>query len=309
MAKIRLLPLLTLLILVLTACGGKAEKKPEVANEPTISLYINETGEVKKMKLEEYLLGVVAAEMEPTWPENALAAQAILARTFTMENIASGRVKKLHGTDASTSVEEFQAYNPERITDNVRRAVEATRGEVLKYQGNYVKGWFSACCGGVTAGAVEGLEWRKTETPYIKAGLKDGCMEVTTPENKSWVAEISLAKVRQAVNKAVGNDPGPVTAVSIVKRGPSGRAERVQVNGVQISGSAFRLGVGSELMRSTLIKDMHIEGDKLVVAGQGFGHGVGMCQWGAYKMANENKTAEEIIKFYYPGASIEKAWQ
>lgn len=310
MPRFKYLPLLilTLMLLILTACAGKTEKKPSVGQEPTISLYINETGEVKKMKLEDYLMGVVAAEMEPTWPEKALAAQAILARTFTMENISSGRVKKLHGTDASTSVEEFQAYNPQRINDNVRRAVNATRGKVIKHQNNYVKGWFSACCGGVTAGAAEGLDWRKTQTPYIKSGLRDGCMEVTKPENKGWVAQIPLTKVQQAVSQTMGKDPGTITNASIVKQGPSGRAEQVQINNVQISGPALRLAVGSELMRSTLIKGMHIEGGNLVVTGDGFGHGVGMCQWGAYKMASENKSPEQIIKFYYPGATIEKAW-
>ena len=71
--------------------------------------------------------GVVAAEMDTKWPVNALAAQAILARTFTMENIQEGRVRQLRGTDASTSVEEFQAYEPAKINDNVRKAVEMTR--------------------------------------------------------------------------------------------------------------------------------------------------------------------------------------
>jgi stage II sporulation protein D len=298
---------------LLTACAGnqdkKPEQKPEINEEPIISLYINETGEKKQIKLEEYLVGVVAAEMEPTWPENALAAQAILARTFTMENIASGRVKELHGTDASTSVEEFQAYNPSRINDNVRRAVQSTRGQVIKYNGEYVKGWFAACCGGVTAGAVEGLDWRKTKTPYIKAGLQDGCLDITTPENKHWVANIPLNKVREAVQQTAGQDPGNITSVDIVERGPSGRVQKVKVGSVQLSGPGFRLAVGSELMRSTLVEEMRVEGNNLVVTGRGFGHGVGMCQWGANKMATEGKSAEEIVKFYYQGVTVDKIWQ
>ncbi|MEG6617179.1 SpoIID/LytB domain-containing protein [Peptococcaceae bacterium 1198_IL3148] len=309
---LKLLLPVVIALAVLTACGGNEEKKPEqqeFKGEPTISLFINDTGEKKQIKLEEYLVGVVAAEMEPTWPENALAAQAILARTFTMENIASGRVKKLHGADASTSVEEFQAYDPSRINDNVRKAVESTRGQVIKYNGDYVKGWFAACCGGVTANAVEGLDWRKTQTPYIKAGLQDGCLEVTTPENKKWVATIPLDQVRAAVQKTVGQDPGNITTVEVAQWGPSGRAQQIKVGNVQLSGPGFRLAVGSEVMRSTLIKDIRVEGNNLVITGQGFGHGVGMCQWGANKMATEGKSPEEIVKFYYQDVTIDKLWQ
>lgn len=180
---------------------------------------------------------------------------------------------------------------------------------MLKHQGDYVKGWFSACCGGVTAGAAEGLDWRKTKTPYLEAGLQDGCLEVTKPENKNWVAQIPLTEVQEAVSKTIGQDPGNITKVGILKRGPSNRAEQIIINDSQLSGPALRLAVGSELMRSTLIKDIYIEGENLVVTGDGFGHGVGMCQWGAYKMANEGKTPEQIIKFYYPQAAIEQAWQ
>ena len=296
-----------------TACAG--EKKPvpndnqEIGEEPTISLYVNETGEKKQIKLEEYLAGVVAAEMEPTWPDNALAAQAILARTFTMENIESGKIKKIHGTDASTDVEEFQAYDPSRINDKVKKAVQNTRGQVIKYNGEYVKGWFSACCGGKTANAVEGLSWTKTKTPYVKSGLEDGCLSVTQPENKNWVAEIPVDKVRAAVKETAGTDPGEITAVEIVEKGPSGRATKIKLGNATVSGPALRLAVGSEIMRSTLIDDIRVEGENVVITGNGFGHGVGLCQWGAKKMAAENKSPEEIIKFYYQGVTIEKLWQ
>lgn len=301
-----------IILTLLTSCAG--EKKPapdrtQPGEEPTITLFVKETGEKKEIKLEEYLMGVVAAEMEPTWPENALAAQAILARTFTMENIESGKIKKLHGTDASTDVEEFQAYDPSRINDRVRRAVESTCGEVIKYNGEYVKGWFSACCGGKTANAVEGLNWTKTKTPYVQSGIEDGCLSITTPENRNWVAKIPLEQVRAAVKQAAGVDPGNITSVQIVEKGPSGRATKIKLGEATVSGPALRLAVGSELMRSTLIKDIRVEDGNLVITGDGFGHGVGLCQWGANKLATENKSPEEIIKFYYQDVTIEKLWK
>ncbi|MFZ5646230.1 MAG: SpoIID/LytB domain-containing protein [Bacillota bacterium] len=299
-------------VLIISSCARGPQKSPglyKYKSEPTISLYDNKTGEKKNIKLEEYLAGVVAAEMEPTWPVNALAAQAIIARTFTMENIESGRVKKIRGTDASTSVEEFQAYDPSRINDNVRKAVNMTRGEVVLYNGSFIKGWFSACDGGVSASAKEGLAYTKTPTPYINAGVKDNCLSITTEENKSWKREIPLDKVRSAVKQITGQDPGAVNAAGISQKGPSGRAEKIKLGNAEVGGPALRLALGSEEVRSMLLDSATVQGGKLVLAGKGFGHGVGMCQWGAHLMAKKGKAPEDIVKFYFKDIEVRKLWK
>lgn len=297
--------------LLVSSCARKPQEKPvpeRFKNEPMISLFINETGEKEQIKMEEYITGVVAAEMEPTWPVNALAAQAILARTFTMENIKAGRVKKLHGTDASTSVEEFQAYDPTRINDNVRQAVQRTRGEVATYQGDYIKAWFSACDGGISASAAEGLAYTKTPTPYVKVGVKDNCLSITTEENKHWQKEVPLAQVREAVKKITGQDPGNITSARVTQKGPSGRAEKIQIGKAVVGGPALRLALGSDQVRSMLLEDVSVQGGNLVVTGRGFGHGVGMCQWGANLMAKQGKSPEDIVKTYFRDVNIQKLW-
>jgi len=282
---------------------------PPAAEEPTISLYINKTGEKKNIKLEEYVQGVVAAEMDTRWPVNALAAQAILARTFTMENIKAGRVKQLHGADASTSVEEFQAYDPSKINDNVRQAVEQTRGEVLTYRDNFIRAWFSACDGGVSATAEEGLAYTREPTPYVKGGAQDGCLSITEPKNKAWEVRIPTDQARAAVRNVTGNDPGPVISASIVKKGPSGRAEQLKIGNAVVGGPALRLALGSEKVRSMLLSDVRVEGGQLVLAGKGFGHGVGMCQWGARLMAEQGKSPEDIVRFYFKDIEIKRQWK
>lgn len=300
------------LVAACAACARGPQAKPvpdRLREEPTISLFMNETGEKKNIKMEEYIAGVVAAEMEPTWPVNALAAQAVLARTFTMENIKAGRVKKLHGTDASTSVEEFQAYDPTRINDRVRDAVQRTRGEVATYRGDYIKAWFSACDGGISASAREGLAYTKTPTPYVKAGVKDNCLTIAPPENRNWQAAIPLGQVRAAVKEVTGNDPGAITSASIAQKGPSGRAEKIQIGNAQVGGPALRLALGSQQVRSMLLDKVSVQGDKLVLSGSGFGHGVGMCQWGANLMSQNNKSPEDIVRFYFRDIEIQKLWQ
>ncbi|MGQ9557887.1 MAG: SpoIID/LytB domain-containing protein [Desulfurispora sp.] len=299
------------ILVIAVSCRPGAQKKPAPTRydrEPEISLFVNDTGQKKKIKLEDYVAGVVAAEMEPTWPVNALAAQAILARTFTMENIQAGRVKKLHGTDASTSVEEFQAYDPSRINDNVRKAVQMTRGEVITYNGQYIKAWFSACDGGISSSAKEGLAYTKTPTPYVKANVRDNCLSITTAENKQWTARVPLARVRAAVQKITGKDPGNISQAAIARKGPSGRAETIRLGSVTVGGPALRLALGSEVMRSTLLENIAVQGDQLVMTGRGFGHGVGMCQWGAHLMARQGQSPEEIVKFYYQNVRIDKLY-
>lgn len=304
---------LTLVLLMFLASGcQQASRRPDASDkklekEPVISLYINETGETKQIGIEEYLEGVVAAEMDPNWPDEALAAQAILARTFTMKKIEEGGVKA-RGTDASTDVEEFQAYNPQRINDKVRQAVQRTRGEVVTYQGEYINAWFHADSGGKTAAsAVEGLEFRREPAPYIKS-VEDPGHDITTPENKSWTATFTKEQVQQAVREAAGNDPGPVNSIEVVKRGPSGRVTSIKVNDITLSGPALRLALGSEVMRSTLVDDIRLEQGQIVIQGKGYGHGVGMSQWGARALAEQGKKAEEIVQYFFKDVKIETRW-
>lgn len=303
--------LLCMILLVFSGCN--TQKRPgqnkDFNEEPTISLYVEETGEKKQIKMEEYLKGVVAAEMDPAWSIEALAAQAIIARTFTIEKMKNGNGVPARGTDASTNHEEFQAYDASRINENVSKAVERTRGEVVKYQGNYIKAWFFADGGGQTAAsAKEGLAYTKEPTPYIQS-VSDPGSEITTAENKAWRAVFPVDYLRQKVKEATGQDPGNVSKISIVDKGPSGRATSIKVGNVTVSGPALRLALGSEKMRSTMLTDIKIEGGSLIVSGKGFGHGVGMSQWGAKAMAEQGKKAEQIIEYFFKDVQINKEWQ
>lgn len=284
---------------------GSKIVRPE--GEPEITLYVNQTGEKKKIKLEEYVAGVVAAEMDPKWPQQALAAQAILARTFTLERIDSGQGVPRREADASTDPKEFQAYDQARINDNVRQAVAMTRGEVIEHDGRYVKAWFHSNAGGRTDTAQAGLDYNKEQTPYIKE-VSDPGQQVAPPGERDWQIEVPLSRVQEAVRSATGKDPGPITAAAIVNRSPAGRAVTIKLNDVSLSGPALRLALGPELMKSTLIDKFEIQGQQLLIAGRGRGHGVGMSQWGAYYYAKQGKSPEDIIKQYYQGVNIAKAY-
>ncbi len=277
-------------------------KPPRTTEEPTVSVYFHETGDIKSMPLETYLQGVVAAEMEPSWPTQALEAQAIVARTYTMKKLEEGNIPGKNA-QASTNPKEFQAYNAARVNDRVKAAVQNTRGQVITYRGKPIMAWFHAASGGKTASAAEGLNFKKESTPYV-APVTD----VQTQPVQTWQHTFSSEAISRACS-TLGVDVGHVTSVKIGKKGPSGRAETLEINGKSVSAPSFRLSVGDRQMKSTLLDEVRIVGDSVVMKGRGDGHGVGMSQWGAWLMAQRGKSASDIVNYYYKGIKIQSLWK
>jgi len=275
--------------------------------EPEIRVFIAANNTIKTMKFEDYLKGVVAAEMDPTWPMEALAAQAIIARSFTLQKIAEEGGVPARGTHASTDIKEFQAYDSSRINDNVHKAVENTRGQVAVHGNQFIRGWFHAYAGPRTALAEEGLEFEGPNPPYIKI-VDSPAEDVVPPEQGDWQASFPLDSIRRVTQQVTGSDPGQVTKVEIAEKGPSGRVTLFRVNNTEVSAPQMRLALDSTVMRSTYVDNLHIEGNSLVMEGKGYGHGVGMCQWGAKALATEGKSAEDIVRYYYRDVQIVSVW-
>ncbi len=274
--------------------------------EPVLNVYISETGETRPMPFEEYIKGVVAGEMDPKWDMEALAAQAIIARSFTLQKIQEKGGIPARNAHASTDIEEFQAYDAASITEQVSRAVDKTRGLVAVHNGEYIRGWFHAFAGPRTALADEGLGFEKNP-PYIQI-VKSPGGDVIPPEEDPWEASFNLEEVRNAVRKSAGKDPGQIKEFEIARKGPSGRVTQFRANDTLVPAPEFRIALGSTEMRSTLIEDMEVTGGNVVFRGTGFGHGVGMCQWGARAQAEQGRSAEEIVKYYYRNVEVVKIW-
>ncbi|MFZ5436399.1 MAG: SpoIID/LytB domain-containing protein [Bacillota bacterium] len=274
-------------------------------SEPQISIFMHETGEKRSIRLEDYLKGVVAAEMEPDWPVEALAAQAIIARTFTVERLENGGgVRRLHGTDVCNDETHLQAYDPGRITDQVIEAVDKTRGLIAVFQGRPVRAWFHASSGGKTATPGEGLGFDKEATPYLRS-IED---PMGVGKETRWEASFTQGEVATALS-GLGKNIGSLESAEVAERGPSGRAISIRLNDLEVPANQLRFALGPERMRSTLIDELRVEGNNLVMIGKGFGHGVGMSQWGARNMAEAGKSCEEIVKFYYKDVTFERRWQ
>lgn len=311
-----------LLIGTMSVGGGCLKKEGDEApfksmvtrfsRPPEISVFIKETGQKKRMDIEEYLLGVVAGEMKPNWPENAYAAQAIIARTFTMEFLSRGGSRKLHGADISTDETEAQAYNAANITPAIRKAVSKTKGLVMIYKNRYIKGWYSASCGGLTASADEGLGYKGPEPPYVSS-VKTNEEKYTPKEEFYWEAVLTSAEINAALKTMNQPEIGEVQKMEVLKRGTAHRAVSIKFSGVRgsatVIGADFRVAYGPEKLRSIWISDQIEKGsDGIKVKGRGFGHGVGLSQWGAYGYAKQNWNPQRIVKHFYPKISITKIW-
>ena len=298
-------------VMLISWSGDDSNIVRELEEEPTLTVYVNETGEIKQMKLEEYLMGVVAGEMFPDWPVNAYAAQAIFARSFTMDFVSQGGVKDKYGADVSTSIEETQAYNPAAITAEIRRGVEMTRGQEMTYDNRYVRGWFHAYSGGITARAKEGLDYQEEEPPFPKS-VRLPENEYAPEEVKAWEVEYSAGELRNLLAQR-GVNVGEITGVEILERGPTERITRLMVKGSQgeqeMTGPEFRLAVDSTKMKSTLVREFSFQDGVLRISGTGYGHGVGLSQWDAFMLAKEGKSPEEIVQTFFEGVTIRKIYE
>ena len=277
-----------------------------IAEEPQLKVHVADTGEIQEMGLEKYLEGVVAGEIENTWPIEALKAQAIIARTFTVEELQRrGGVGGIRpGADVSTDHTIFQAYDASKVNDDIRRAVEETRGQILTFRGVPVRALFHSDAGGRTATPEEGLGQDFGPLPYLQ-----GRSVPWTAPNTEWTETFSREEVRQAAVAASGSDPGSFDSIAIGERGPSGRAVTLNIGNAHVPAPEFRRAIGSTRMRSALLTSVNMIGGTVTFAGRGFGHGVGMSQWAARGMAEQGRRAEDIATFFFPGSRLTRMWR
>lgn len=283
---------------------GKIE---DTGAEPMLSVYVVSDERVEQLGIEAYLEAVLAGEMQNDWPMEALKAQAILARTFVLKFI-SEKESMYPGAMISTDIKEAQAYDPTGVNERIQDAIAQTRGIVMVHEGEFPFAWFHAHAGGLTELAKPGLEYEADEPGYTQ--ITESPESDKAPEDaKSWTASFSKAEVLAAI-KAAGASVSSLSNLSVAEHGDSGRAITLSVNNGEatVSAPSLRLALDSTKLRSTLLSSIKVEGDTVTFAGKGYGHGVGMSQWGAYGMAEDGKTAAEIVAHYFKDIHLEKLW-
>lgn len=307
MRRKHLLPLL-LTFLCLTGCVKSAPKDftaevlPSPSAEPPIlNVHIIDQNAVVSMDIETYVAGVVAGEMPNDWPPEALKAQAILARTFVLKFITE-KDSRYPGADISTDIAEAQAYNASAINARIQQAVQETTGLILLTEDNELPyTWFHSHSGGMTESAIAGIDWQGDEPAYIRSN--EGMEADTAPWRGDFTAAEFIAACRNA-----GAKVSSCKSIQIGQKGNSGRAVTLVVDGATVNAARVRISLGSAKMRSTLLTELSVEGDIIHMSGLGYGHGVGLSQWGAHALAQRGWSAEEIALHYYKGLHVVKVW-
>jgi stage II sporulation protein D len=251
---------------------------------------------INEVPLEEYIKGVVSAEVKSNWHIEALKAQAVVARTYAVyRKLNTAKDLPYHLTSSVLS----QVYKGENLSPEVSRAVDETRNEILTYNGKPIVAFYHSTSGGMTEDAGEVF----TESlPYIKP-VKTNC---ELSPFYMWEKVIPAGEIEKALGVK------GITDIKINGYTVSGRVKEFalivekSLDPVEMPAIEFRKKLGWERLPSTMITELSKNEDSFVFEGRGYGHGVGMCQWSSLQMALDGKSYREILGFFYPGAVLNK---
>lgn len=276
--------------------------------------------------MENYLLSVISSEMKSSSSLELLKAHAVISRSWLlarMEERKSGGAAPHREFDvcADDHCQRYQGLAM-AVGESVRRAIDQTWGQVLRYRGALCDTRYSKCCGGRTE--LYSTCWEDKDFPYLQSVEDRFCdcehseilpqvlndYDMRTMDFHDWTVRYSREELSTLVHRRTGVDYGEIFSLEPVERGPSGRIKYLRINGTKHSAV-----IGKELAIRRALSETHLkssafevtaDGDFFVLRGRGWGHGVGLCQIGAAVMASEGYDYRQILSHYYVGAEVEQ---
>jgi len=274
----------------------REEKQPEPQSvQPRVTLYLSASDKKVAMTLEEYIVGTVAAEMPASFAMEALKAQAVCARTYAVNRLVGGK-KYRRQADLSDDITCCQAFvnkddfkkrhpsTPEYYLQRIKQAVKATEGEVMLYQGQPLDAMYCSTCGGRTedASATGGQD-----VPYLKGVACGYCQASPRYTTSQSFSESYLKRIWGLSGKGL--------QIQVLSTTNSGRLRKVRLNDQVVSGEQLRSTLGLPSTWCSFTR----QGDSLVISSRGYGHGIGLCQFGANGMAKAGYNYRQILHHYY----------
>ncbi len=281
----------------------EVKKEEDIVKEEVIdnNIYVNvrrNNGNIEKYELEEYIIGVVGAEMPASFNKEALKAQSVVARTYALKSIKNN--KQLTSDNSTQNFKDNNelkkmwgsSYNT--YYNKIKSAVLDTKGLYLSYNNDYVDAVYHSTSNGNTEDAV--YVWGNS-VPYLKSVSSD-----YDNTNKNYNSTITLTY--NEISNKLKNSIDSNTKFNIISRTSGNRVKEIEINGTTYSGVEFRKLLN---LRSA---DFSIEnnGANVVISTNGYGHGVGMSQYGANGMANNGSSYRDILLHYYTGVSIKNIY-
>lgn len=256
---------------------------------------------INELPLNQYLYGVVKKELAVGWPREVIRAQAVAARSFALYQLLQNR-KQPYDLSATWLSQVYGGRAAE--TPRIRQAVDDTKGEVLTFRGRVVPAYFHANSGGyielpanVWGGSMDGFI-RAKKDPWSRG-----------QNHFHWSAKIS----RNQLNRKLRSSGHPVLSngsnrIQVIEHLSSGRAKTVQYASnegtVKLSANDFRMAVGPGILKSAWFVEIRNRENQFEFEGRGWGHGVGMSQWGARSMAEKGHDYRQILNFYFEPTEI-----
>ena len=260
---------------------------------------LNRSGNLQQMTLEDYLLGVVLAEMPASFEPEALKAQAVVARTYTCKRMEGGKHDAAAVCMDPGCCQGFRAPadyldegGKQTAVDKVRSAVKSTDGQVLHYDGSLIDATYFSCSGGSTEDAV--AVWGQ-DVPYLRAVDSPG--EEDAPR---FTDSVSFTTSEFAGKLGLSDQGDPASWFGAVRYTEGGGVDTMVIRGKTFTGPRLRSALG---LRSTAFS-VSVDGKTITVTTRGFGHRVGMSQYGAQAMAQSGSSCAEILAHYYTGAEL-----
>ena len=271
----------------------EAVTPPATSQEQQVTVY-RSNGSVITLSMSDYLIGVVGAEMPASFPLEALKAQAVVARTYALKRISSGQ--KLTDTVSTQAYKdnnqlrrEWQG-NFDTYYNKIKLAVTSTNNMTIKYNGTYIDAVYHSTSNGRTedAGHVGG-----NSVPYLKS------VESSWDKNASSYLRTE-EKELSVLLTLLGIDLSDESSIEIVSRNASGRVSSIRIGNKNYSGVELRNLLG---LRSADF-DLEVQNNKVIITTRGYGHGVGMSQYGAKGMAENGYNYQQILRHYYQGINL-----
>ena len=268
-------------------------KKEDIKkNEITVTVYRN-NGKIINLELEEYVLGVVGAEMPASFNIEALKAQTILARTYALKSIKNG--KKLTDTVSTqaykdnSELQKLWKNDYTKYYEKIKKAVNETKGKVILYNNEYIDAVYHSTSNGKTENSKN--VW-KNSLPYLVS------VDSSWDKNVKSYKKETIFEINEFCNILKLDVEEPITYEII--HNETGRVRQITINNKTFSGTEFR----NLLKLRSADFEMEINDEKVKVTTYGYGHGVGMSQYGANEMAKQGYSYIQILKHYYTGVVI-----
>ena len=267
--------------------------------------------------MEQYLPGVLQAELFAGWPTSTYQAQAIAARSYATMQVIQRANRSWDVTDTAST----QAYMGGATNQTAQYGAQSTRGQVLSWNDGLVPGYFCSCCGGLPATGTEAVGPNPLNA-VVPLGGHIAPMKCASAPVYTWKRDVDADSLTKAF-RAWGQDQHNVALTSI------GPIDKIQLAGLNVHGRATQLRVIDQSGNTAMINAVDAgsalfdieggppmsgwfsatrDGETLTLVGRGFGHGAGLCQYGAAAMGQSGEPMQHILKFYYPGATIKTAW-